>query len=110
MFGQQLVNKLFVYLLSDIGQEIIKTNKRSYGDELDKFEPGDLNDSLCPSQNQFEMIDDRDAEKVIDIAKIDEEMAIQMSNNLIERIMTPQKSLHLTAIPQRFSVAGTPKL
>ncbi|MFM7788281.1 MAG: hypothetical protein ACKO90_09025, partial [Microcystis panniformis] len=38
-FGQQFINKLFVYLLSDIGQEIIKINKRSYGDELDKFEP-----------------------------------------------------------------------
>jgi adenine-specific DNA-methyltransferase len=90
MFGQQLVNKLFVYLLSDIGQKIIKINKRSYGDGLDKFEPGDLNDSLCPSQKQFEMIDDEDAEKVIDLAKIDEETAIQMSNNLIEKIMNTQ--------------------
>jgi adenine-specific DNA-methyltransferase len=91
MFGQQLVNKLFVYLLSDIGQKILKTNKRSYGDELDKFEPGDLNDSLCPSSEQFEIIDDKDAEKVIVLAKIDEEKAIQMSNNLIEIIMDAQK-------------------
>lgn len=91
MFGQQLVNKLFVYLLSDIGQKIIKTNKRSYGNELDKFEPGDLNDSLCPSQKQFEMIDEKDAEKVIDLAKIDEKMAIQMSNNLVERIINAQQ-------------------
>jgi len=30
------------------------------------------------------MIDYEDAEKVIDLAKIDEETAIQMSNNLIE--------------------------
>ena len=103
MFGQQLVNKLFVYLLSDIGQKIIKTNKRSYGDELDKFEPGDLNDSLCPSQKQFELIDDEDAEKVIDLAKIDKEAAIQMSNNLIERIMDAQQG----AAPDRYS-AGAP--
>jgi len=82
---------LFVYLLSDLGQEILKTNKRSYGDELDKFEPSDLNDSLCPSQNQFKMIDDREAEKVIDKAKTDEKLAIQMSNNLIERIMNAQQ-------------------
>lgn len=87
MFGQHLLNKLFVYLLSDIGQKIIKTNKRCYGDELDKFEPGDLNDSLYPSQQQFEMISYEDAEKVIDLAKVDEEKAIQMSNNLMERIM-----------------------
>jgi adenine-specific DNA-methyltransferase len=88
MFGQPLVNKLFVYWLSDAGQKIIKINKRSYGDTLDKFEPGDLNDSLCPNQNQFEMMDDKDVEKVIDLARTDEEAAIQASNDLIERIMT----------------------
>jgi adenine-specific DNA-methyltransferase len=86
IFGRQIVNKLFVYLLSDIGQRITKTNKRSYGDELDKFEPGDLNDCLCPSQKQFDLIDDKDAEKVIDLAKTDEEAAIQMSTKLIKRI------------------------
>ncbi|MDD5450507.1 MAG: N-6 DNA methylase [Desulfovibrionales bacterium] len=91
IFGQHLVNKLFVYLLSDIGQRIIKINKRSYGDELDKFEPGDLNDSLCPNQKQFEMISNEDAEKVIELAKIDEKKAIQMSNNFIEKIMSAQQ-------------------
>ena len=99
MFGQQLVNKLFVYLLSDIGQRIIKTNKRTYGNELDKFEPGDLNDSLCPSQKQFELIYDEDAQKVIDLSKIDEEAAIQMSNNLVERIINAQQG----ASPDRYS-------
>ena len=91
IFGQNLINKLFVYLLSDIGQEIIKINKRSYGDELDKFEPGDLNESLCPSQKQFEMISYEDAENVINIAKDDEKKAILMSNALIKRIMDAQQ-------------------
>jgi len=92
MFGKQIINKLFVYFLSDIGQEIIKTNKRSYGDDLDKFEPSDLNDSFCPSQSQFEMIDDSDSDKVIDIAITSEEMAIQMSNKLIEKIMSVKRT------------------
>ena len=87
IFGAQLINKLFVYLFSDVGQRIIKINKRSYGDDLDKFEPGDLNDSLCPSPTQFEIIDDREAQKVIDTVKTDEKLAIQMSNQLIERII-----------------------
>ena len=91
MFGEQLINKLFVYLLSDTGQEIIKINKRSYGDKLDKFEPGDLNDSLCPNQKQFGLIDDREAQKVIDTAKTDEELAIQMSDQLIDRIINAQQ-------------------
>jgi len=89
MFGQPLIDKLFVYLLSDIGQEIIKTNKRSYGDNLDKFEPGDLNESLCPSQSQFAMIKDREALEVINIAKTDEQLAIKTSNDLINKILDP---------------------
>jgi adenine-specific DNA-methyltransferase len=92
VFGQHLVDKLFIYLLSDIGQRIIKTNKRSYGDELDKFEPGDLSESLCPSQKQFEMISNEDAETVIELAKVDEEEAIRMSNNLVEKMMKTQQS------------------
>ena len=92
MFGEPLINKLFVYLLSDTGQEIIKTNKRSYGDNLDKFEPGDLNDSLYPNQDQFAIIDNKEAQKVIDTAKIDEELAIQMSNQLIERIINAKQN------------------
>jgi adenine-specific DNA-methyltransferase len=92
MFGEKFINKLFVYLLSDLGQEVLKCNKRSYGDELDKFEPSDLNDSLCPSQDQLDMIDEKDAEKVIDRAITDEKLAIQMSNNLIGRIIIAQEN------------------
>ena len=93
MFGRQVINKLFVYLLSDKGQEIIKANKRSYGDNLDKFEPGDLNVSLCPNQSQFALIEETEAQKVIDTAKTDEELAIQMSNKLIEWVGKRNKEL-----------------
>ncbi|MBC8185348.1 N-6 DNA methylase [candidate division KSB1 bacterium] len=91
MFGEHLIDKLFVYLLSDIGQEVIKANKRSYGNNLDKFEPGDLNDCFCPSQNQFEMIDNIEANEVIKAANTDEKLAIQMSNKLIHRIINAQQ-------------------
>jgi adenine-specific DNA-methyltransferase len=95
MFGQRLLDKLFVYFLSDIGQEIVKTNKRSYGDELDKFEPGDLNDCLCPSQEQFEMIRDEDAKKVIGLVELDENEAIQTSNHLINKLCLSTGQLFL---------------
>lgn len=98
VFGQQILDKLFTYLISDVGQKIIKANKRSYGDELDKFEPGDLNDSLCPNQKQFEMISREDAEKVIELASIDEKKAIELSNSLIMRIMSSNQSAVLNSI------------
>lgn len=87
MFGLKYVDRLFVYFLSDIGQNIIKTNRRRYGDELDKFEPGDLNDCLCPNQNQFDNIDDKDVEEVLCLAKTNKEEAIQLSNIVIETII-----------------------
>ncbi len=86
IFGERLINKLFVYLYSDVGQKIMRANRRCYGDNLDKFEPGDLNDCLCPNQHQFETINDNDAKAVIEIAKTNEKLAIQMSNNLIQKI------------------------
>lgn len=86
-FGMNEIDRLFVYFLSDVGQSIIKLNKRSYGENLDKFEPGDLNDCLCPNQDQFALIQKEEVEKVIEIAKTDQELAIKMSNELIERII-----------------------
>lgn len=87
IFGELLTDKLFIYFLSDIGQDILKTNKRSYGNNLDKFEPGDLNESLCPTREQFETIKQAEVKKVIDIARENEEMAIEISNRLIKRIL-----------------------
>lgn len=87
VFGKNETDRLFVYFLSDIGQSIIKLNKRGYGKNLDKFEPGDLNDCLCPNQDQFAMIPKEEVENVIKMAKRNEKQAIQMSNELIERII-----------------------
>ncbi len=96
MFGEQYIDKLFMYLISDIGQSIAKTNKRSYGSGLDKFEPGDLNECMCPSQKQLDLIDDGEVHRVIEIAKSDENAAIELSNNLIADIIRPAPaSYHL---------------
>ena len=63
------------------------TNKRKYGGNLDKFEPGDLNETLCPNTNMFDKISEDDAEKVIEIAKKNEKRAIAMSNELMQTIL-----------------------
>ena len=93
VFGAQLVDKLFVYLLSDRGQEILKANKRSYGDDLDKFEPGDLNECLCPNQAQLDLLDGDDVKNILEVAKTDEKAAILMSNALMENIFAVGRSL-----------------
>ncbi len=83
--------KLIICITIPEEPEIIKSNKRSYGDNLDKFEPGDLNESLCPNQSQFGLISEKEAERVIEIAKNDEKEAVDRSNALIERIVNAQQ-------------------
>ena len=87
VFGENYINRIFIYLISDMGQDIIMTNKRKYGRNLDKFEPGDLNDGYCPSMNQFDQSSESEALEIIAIAKIDQEKAINLSNQLITRIL-----------------------
>lgn len=85
--GKKVIDKLFVYLLSDKGQNVIKMNKRSYGDNLDKLEPGDLNECLSPNQEQFKLISELEAEEVIKIANTNTQKSIEMSNQLMSRII-----------------------
>jgi adenine-specific DNA-methyltransferase len=90
ILGYHIMDKLFVYFLSDIGNSLIRMNKRGYGDNLEKLEPGDLNECLCPNQDQFEMIQKEEVQGVIETAKVNTQQAIRMSNDLIERIINEQ--------------------
>jgi len=99
IFGMNILNKLFVYFISDFGQKIIQLNKRIYGDKLDKFEPGDLNDVMCPNFEQFNLITDDEANIVIELANVDQKQAVSLSNDLIERILNAQQ----IAAPDRYS-------
>jgi adenine-specific DNA-methyltransferase len=85
--GQNYINRLFLYLLSDRGQEIVMTNKRRYGGDLDKFEPGDLNEGGCPTMRQFDQSSEAEALAIIEIAKVDPEQARQRANRLMNRIL-----------------------
>lgn len=51
IFGQEFVDHLFLYFQSMAGRHILCMNMRRYGDSLDKFEPNDLNDAMCPSMD-----------------------------------------------------------
>ena len=53
LFGRRYLERLFLYLLSETGREIISLSMRKYGDSLDKFEPNDLNVALAPSPDFF---------------------------------------------------------
>lgn len=49
---------LFLYLHSGVGREILSLSKRKYGNDLDKFEPNDLNEALVPTRAFFDALGD----------------------------------------------------
>ncbi len=86
-FSQSYIDKLFLFLLSDTGQKIIKLNKRSYGNNLDKFEPNDLNTAFCPNRDQFEKLELEDVKAVIDILLKNSPDSQSQCNQLIEEFI-----------------------
>ena len=49
LFGEDHVDSLFLYMASSAGRRVLSDSKRLYGGSLDKYEPNDLNEALCPS-------------------------------------------------------------
>lgn len=85
--GSKYIDKLFVYFISNIGQKILLSNKRELATGLYKFEPGDLNESYCPHPDFFDMINDEDLHKIIEVAHNDFRKAIQMSNEIFRDLV-----------------------
>ena len=61
LFGAGIIDLLFLYLHSQTGHSILASSVRKYGNELEKFEPNDLNRSLVPSVEFFAQIPDNKA-------------------------------------------------
>ncbi len=66
LFGNRYTDKLFLYLLSDAGREIVSFSVREYGDSLHKFEPNDLNAALAPSPEWLDKMDDHEVARSLD--------------------------------------------
>lgn len=56
VFGTNYIDKIFIFLKSDLGNTILHQNRRKYGGDLDKFEPSDLNNISIPYPEQFDLI------------------------------------------------------
>ena len=55
---EKYIDRLFLFLKSDLGYELLKANGRKYGGKIDKLEPYDLNNTLVLSHKYLELIDD----------------------------------------------------
>lgn len=55
---EKYIDRLFLFLKSDIGKKNLLLNKRIYGDGLNKFEPSDIGEVLIPKLSLLDQIDD----------------------------------------------------
>ena len=65
--GQKFINRLFLYFISDIGQNILQQSKRDYGRGLEKFEPSDLNECFVPGEKTLNLITEDRALSLINL-------------------------------------------
>ncbi len=76
----------FCYLLTPVGQEILKLNKREYGDGLNKFEPNDLNKAFVFDVSKLSVEDTEKIKKIYKLIKIDcREKYIQQLNEIFKK-------------------------
>lgn len=76
------IDVLFIYLSSEKGQKQLKLNKRSYGNELQKFEPSDLNNVLVPPVEMLSKTPQAEIQRIMQIFLSDEKLALQECNLL----------------------------
>lgn len=86
LLGLNWLDHIFVYFISDLGQKLVKLNQRQYGNRLDKFEPGDLNQSRVPNPEQLGSLDKAAVARVLKLAEVDRFGAIALSNQLMDTI------------------------
>lgn len=53
---ESYIDKLFLFLNSDLGFQMINRNKRVYGNKLSKFEPNDLKSVLVPPTHKLDLL------------------------------------------------------
>jgi len=66
LFGQCIIDALFLYFQSRAARRLLELNMRRYGNSLNKFEPNDLNQALAPSSDWFARLSPEAIERALE--------------------------------------------
>ena len=80
--GKRYIHRLFLYFVSEYGQHIMSLNQRGYGNNLVKFEPGDLNECFVPNKQILNLISEDSAKDLINALNKDKEKTLKKINCL----------------------------
>lgn len=56
--NNRYIDRVFLFLKSDLGNQLLRINRRKYGRGLDKLEPSDLNNTIILSPMHLDLISD----------------------------------------------------
>ena len=78
-----LTDVIFCYLLTPIGQDILRKNRKELGNGLEKFQPGDLNSAKVVN---FQLLSKEDINTINSIAKKMSESIDPLNINILDKI------------------------
>ncbi len=85
-FFESYIDKIFLFLKSEVGRNSLNHNRRIYGKKLSKFEPNDLNKILVPSMEMFDLIPDAFVDKEMKRLSVFGKLSAE-AEKLMERVM-----------------------
>lgn len=91
IFGDNYLDLLYLFFISDIGSHILKQNQRKYGGDLDKFEPNDLNNTLVPCDSYLNELRDRIPPDIISSLKAELPIKQERINGLFNDLIYDEK-------------------
>ena len=65
LYGQQYIDRLFLYFLSQTGRQIVALSMRKYGNALGKFEPNDANEAYVPAPALLDALTDSEVQDAV---------------------------------------------
>ena len=99
LFGQEVVDPLFLYFQSRTARRLLELNMRRYGDSLDKFEPNDLNRALAPSIDWFANLPSDTVRKALESCRDGNGLPDYM-NDLFDELISEAEQAHRTLCPR----------
>ena len=82
--GKHYIDKIFIFLKSDLGSEALLKHRRKYGGNLNKFEPSDLNSIHLPSPEQLDLIDEATVQEALKAIRKEEKLKDETNRKLKE--------------------------
>lgn len=95
LFGQGIVDALFLYFQSRAARRLLELNMRRYGDSLDKFEPNDLNQALAPSIDWFSRLSPDAVSRALEVCRQGNELPDYM-DEMFDELISEAEQQHAT--------------